>query len=122
MDVNATNMSYAGKKEEGCTLCESNVGHTAFEHNALIEISASKAVNAMKPGGTVPTPKTLEEVIKGMDSVSLILELEGGESTILDRISTKGEMKALLEKVAPLRGSTGSYGRLCKQLEDAIAD
>jgi hypothetical protein len=122
MDVNATNMSYAGKKEEGCTLCESNVGHTAFEHNALIEISASKAVNTMKPGGTVLTPKSLEETIREMDSVDVILALESGESTILDCISTRGELKALLEKVAPLRGSTGSYGRLCKQLEDAIAD
>jgi hypothetical protein len=62
--------------------------------------------------------KTLAEKIQEMDTVDVILGIEGGD--LLERIETAEDAKAVLDVVKPLRYSQGFYSRLCRQLEEFI--
>ncbi len=59
------------------------------------------------------------ETIKNMDTVDIILGLEGGD--LLDDIDSVEKAQAVLDKVSCLRQSQGFYTRLCNALEEYIA-
>jgi|SRR3990172_7149096 len=91
--------SYADVVDPRCSFCTTGVGHTVHEH-----------LYAVQP--------TLVERLDAMDSVDVCMWLEEGD--LLNKITTKEEAKALLKQISSLRHSTGSYGRLCVRLEEAI--
>lgn len=67
--------------------------------------------------------ESLAERIRKMDSVSVCMELEGGD--LMEDFFANPSVKAaqeLLNKVSCLRHSTGSYGRFCNDLENYIAE